>query len=120
MKWKQVRQEPAPGWGLEPYKVPLILAVMALAAGALVLGALAGVRPAAAQSDGPYDLSWNTLNAGATFSSGGPYVLGGTLGQADAGVMAGGSYTLRGGFWKGGAQRGAFGVYLPLVVRAYP
>ena len=113
-------QNPAPRRGREPYKGLLILAVVALTAGALLLGALAGVRPAAAQSGGPYDLSWNTLNAGATFSSGGPYVLGGTMGQADAGVLAGGRFTLRGGFWKGGAQHAAFRVYLPLVVRAYP
>ena len=98
----------------------VLLGLLALVIVVLVIGVLAGARPTAAQSGGPYDLSWNTLNAGPTFSSGGPYVLGGTMGQADAGVLAAGRFTLRGGFWKGGAQRAAFRVYLPLVVRAYP
>lgn len=92
---------------------------LALAIVVLVMIALPLAGSTAAQSGGTYDLSWNTLNSGKTFSSGRPYMLGGTVGQADAGVLTGGSYTLRGGFWMGGAQRGAFRIYLPLVVRAY-
>jgi hypothetical protein len=98
----------------------VLLGLLTLAAVVLMVGTLTWARPTVAQSGGPYDLSWNTLNSGWTFSSGGLYVLGGTMGQADAGVLTGGSYTLRGGFWMGGAQRGAFKIYLPLVVRAYP
>jgi hypothetical protein len=110
-------QKPAPGRGLERRRY-VVTGLLILAVVALATGMLAGQRPAVARSGGPYDLGWNTLDSGGTFSSGGPYVLGGTMGQADAGVLTGGSYTLRGGFWKGGAQRGTFRVYLPLVVRA--
>lgn len=73
-----------------------------------------------AQSGGPYDLSWNTIDGGGmTFSSGGPYTLGGTIGQADAGILTGGSYVLQGGFWVGGGIV-RFRVYLPLVLRNSP
>jgi hypothetical protein len=89
----------------------VVTILLILAVAALEVGTVAG------QSGGSYDLSWNTLDSGGTFSNGGPYVLGGTMGQVDAGVLAGGSFTLRGGFWKGGAQHGAFRVYLPLVMR---
>jgi hypothetical protein len=59
-----------------------------------------GALPAFAQTGGPYDLSWNTIDGGgATFSTGGTYSLGGTIGQPDAGAMLGGSFTLAGGFW---------------------
>ncbi|MCL6510650.1 MAG: hypothetical protein K6U78_08175 [Anaerolineae bacterium] len=60
-----------------------------------VLGATA-----LAQTDGLYNLTWNTFDGGgATFSTGGSYTLGGTAGQADAGAMTGGAYALQGGFW---------------------
>jgi hypothetical protein len=53
-----------------------------------------------AQTGGPYDLSWNTVDGGGgTFSTGGTFSVGGTIGQPDAGVMSGGSFTLTGGFW---------------------
>jgi hypothetical protein len=69
-----------------------------------------------AQSDGPYDLSWNTIDGGGhTFSGGGPYKLGGTIGQADTRLMFGGGYSLAGGFWSRG--RVPLEIYLPLVVR---
>ncbi len=81
-----------------------------------VVVALRNVTPAAAQSGGPYDLTWNTVDGGGeTFSSGGDYILGGTIGQPDAGVMLGDSYILQGGFWPGGAPW--HNVYLPLVLR---
>jgi hypothetical protein len=55
---------------------------------------------ARAQSGGPYNLSWSTVDGGGkTFASGGPYTLGSTAGQPDAGVLSGGSYQVAGGFW---------------------
>ena len=95
----------------------ILLGLLALGAMVLVIGTQAWARTTVAQSGGPYDLSWNTLNTGVTFSSGGPYVLGGTGGQADAGLLTGGDYTLDGGFWSGGALAGNYRVYLPLVLR---
>ena len=80
----------------------------------LALLLLSGV--ALAQSGGGYDLSWNTIDGGGTFSAGGGYSLGGTIGQADAGTLSGAGYTLSGGFWGGGVAAG-YRVYLPLVLR---
>ncbi len=56
---------------------------------------------ASAQSGGPYDLSWWTIDGGGvTFATGGVYNLGGTIGQPDASnALAGGPYSLTGGFW---------------------
>ena len=52
-----------------------------------------------AQSGGPFDLDWNTIDTGSvTSASGGPFMLGGTVGQPDAGTAAGGPFTLDGGF----------------------
>jgi len=84
----------------------------------VVLALLALVLPVLAQSGGPYDLSWNTVDGGGyTFSTGQAYTLGGTAGQADAGLLAGGSYALGGGFWRGGVLApGRHRVYLPLVM----
>ena len=82
---------------------------------ALTLGlclALAA-NPASAQTGGGYDLSWNSLDAGASSSSGGGYELGATIGQADAGTMSGGAYTLRGGFW----VPPVYAAYVPIVKR---
>jgi hypothetical protein len=74
---------------------------------------------ALAQSGGPYDLSWNTVDGGGyTFSVGGPYTLGGTIGQADTRLMLGGGYSLAGGFWGRGLVPLQF--YLPLVLRDGP
>jgi hypothetical protein len=75
-----------------------------LSTAGLVVGlALACPLIAQAQSGGPYDLSWSTVDCGgATPSTGGSYSLGGTAGQSDAGLLSGGDYTLRGGFWSGG------------------
>ena len=86
----------------------------------LAVGVFLLLTPVAlAQSGGPYDLSWSTIDGGgATFSSGGDYTLGGTIGQPDAGLLTGGDYTLGGGFWGGGAMTGGeYDVYLPLVLR---
>lgn len=74
---------------------------------------------ALAQSGGPYDLSWNTVDGGGyTFSIGGPYTLGGTIGQADTRLMIGGGYSLAGGFWSRGLV--PFQFYLPIVLRDGP
>jgi hypothetical protein len=79
-----------------------------------------GIRYALAQTGGPYDLSWSTIDGGGhTFSTGGDYSLGGTIGQPDPGLLAGGDYTLGGGFWGGGAQRVSQSIYLPVVLRSY-
>lgn len=58
--------------------------------------------PALAQSGGPYELSWSTIDGGGGQSSGGQYVLTGTIGQPDADWSSGGDYELLGGFWPGG------------------
>ena len=58
---------------------------------------------ALAQTGGPYDLTWSTIDGGgAMFSTSGCYSVGGTIGQPDPGQLSGGSYTLAGGFWPGG------------------
>jgi hypothetical protein len=58
--------------------------------------------PMFAQSGGPYELSWSTIDGGGGKSSGGPYTLTGTIGQPDAAYSASGDYELLGGFWPGG------------------
>lgn len=76
------------------------------------------VAPVLAQSGGPYDLTWSTIDGGgAMFSTGGDYALSGTAGQPDAGVLTGGGYTLAGGFWGGGAVAVEYDIYLPVVLR---
>lgn len=83
----------------------------------LVVGLLWMAGSVLAQSGGPYDLSWNTVDGGGhTFSAGGPYTLGGTIGQAETRLMLGGGYGLAGGFW--GRGLAPFRIYLPLIVRA--
>ncbi len=66
-----------------------------------VLFAAFGLSSAAfAQSGGPYDLSWSTIDSGGGTSTGGVYSVSGTIGQHDAGgPMTGGNYSLTGGFW---------------------
>jgi hypothetical protein len=95
---------------------------VSLAFGSLLFLAVVGVRYtiALAQTGGPYDLSWSTIDGGGhAFSTGGDYSLGGTIGQPDAGLLTGGDYTLGGGFWGGGAQRVGQSIYLPVVLRSY-
>ena len=89
--------------------------------GLLVVGALTAVMAgsALAQSGGPYDLDWNTVDGGGyTFSVGGSYTLGGTIGQADTRLMFGGGYSLAGGFWGRGLV--PFHFYLPIVLKDGP
>ena len=76
------------------------------------LAVLSRPPAALAQSGGPYELSWSTLDGGgSTSTSGGRYELAGTIGQSDAGKLRGGGYSLEGGFWSGGAA-----VKVPLPV----
>jgi hypothetical protein len=95
---------------------------MSLKAGVLLaLAALLLLASVAlAQTGGPYDLTWSTVDGGGyTFSSGDGYTLGGTVGQPDAGVLSGGDYTLAGGFWGGGELAVEYDIYLPLVLRGF-
>lgn len=54
-----------------------------------------------AQSGGPFDLSWSTIDNGGGTSKGGQFSLSGTIGQPDAGVLTSGNFKLEGGFWSG-------------------
>src|SRR5262245_10521483 len=66
--------------------------------GALILAGF--VTPARAQSAGPFDLSWSTVDSGGGTSAGGQFSLTGTIGQPDAAVtLTGGQFSLTGGFW---------------------
>ena len=68
----------------------------------ILLSAVFLISSAPAQTGGPYQLTWSTIDGGGGRSSGGPYVLTGTIGQPDAAYSAGGQYELLGGFWPGG------------------
>lgn len=69
----------------------------------LCIGALIAVTlpaTAHAQSGGPYDLSWSTIDAGGAMEmSGGSFTLSGSIGQFDAGAGASGAFLLDAGFW---------------------
>ncbi len=54
-----------------------------------------------AQSGGPYDLSWWTIDGGGvTFATGGTFNPGGAVGQPDASnALMRGVFSLTGGFW---------------------
>ncbi len=75
---------------------------------------------AAAQTGGPFDLTWNTIDGGGGLLAGGLYTLTGTVGQHDAGTMIGGAYTLAGGFWKGGAPLGTTAIGDDIAANALP
>jgi hypothetical protein len=60
----------------------------------------AGTMDVLAQTGGPYDLSWSSIDGGGQASAGGSYWVGGTTGQPDAGaVLTGEAFELTGGFW---------------------
>lgn len=71
----------------------------------LALGLLMGLlyTGASAQSGGPFNLDWSTIDGGGnTFSTGGTFKVGGTVGQPDAAgmpLLSGGSFSMSGGFW---------------------
>ena len=68
----------------------------------------------AAQTGGPYDLSWSRIaGGGVTFESGATFSLGATSGQQEAGTISGGVFNLNGGFW-GGAGVGC-GAPTPVI-----
>ena len=70
--------------------------------GRLLLLGLMLTMPALVQADGPYEISWYTIDGGAGTSTGGQYTLTGTIGQPDTGWSSGGRYELFGGFLAGG------------------
>lgn len=80
---------------------------------------LLATLPVIAQSGGPYNLEWNTIDGGGgSLSTGGTYSVSGTAGQPDAGVMSSGEFTLAGGFWGGGVVTiTQLHLYLPLILR---
>lgn len=79
------------------------LALRHFALPVLACAALLAAAGARAQSGGPYDLSWSTIDGGgATALSGGDFTLGGTTGQPDAGAAHGGPWAVLGGFWEAG------------------
>lgn len=53
-----------------------------------------------AQTGGPYELTWSSVDAGGGISQGGDYKLAGVVGQPDASSQpaTGGVYALTGGF----------------------
>ena len=55
-----------------------------------------------ARANGPYEVTWYTIDGGGGTSSGGQYSVTGTIGQADAGYHDGDDMELLGGFWVGG------------------
>mgnify|MGYP003571152844 CR=1 FL=1 len=53
-----------------------------------------------AQSGGPFELEWNTIDAGgASAMTGGAFTLSGSIGQFDAGTSDAGGYAMNSGFW---------------------
>jgi hypothetical protein len=80
-----------------PTRVVVLILTLLFVMGAIL--ALGGGL--AAQSGGPYDLSWSVIGGGGgSFSSGGDYLMGGTVGQNGEGRQSGGIYQLEGGFWQ--------------------
>ena len=65
----------------------------------LALLCLASPWPAAAQSGGPFDLSWSAVGSGGT-GSGGTFTIGSLISTGNAGHSAGGTFQLDGG-WGG-------------------
>jgi hypothetical protein len=71
----------------------------------LLLAAASGaaLHAARGQSDGSFDLSWNTIDGGGGISSGssvfGAFAVVGTAGQPDAGIMNSDGFSINGGFW---------------------
>ncbi|MHC4692954.1 MAG: hypothetical protein ACYS67_09440 [Planctomycetota bacterium] len=51
---------------------------------AVVMWTTVTFAPFAKSNNGPYELSWYTIDGGGSRSSGGPYVLTGTIGQTEA------------------------------------
>lgn len=65
-------------------------------AGAL---SLALAAPSLAQTGGPWDLRWSTIDTGGNTANGGPWTLSASVAQHDAGVSDALPWTLAAGFW---------------------
>jgi hypothetical protein len=72
--------------------------------GVVLAGLLLMAGVAAAQSGGPYEMVFSTIDAGGGVSSGGPYVMMDTIGQPEPGSFSGGQYEFVGGFWSAEAS----------------
>jgi len=68
----------------------------------LTLCILAVLSSAPSRADGPYEITWYTIDGGGGTSTGGQYSLTGTIGQPDADWSRAGGYEVLGGFWPGG------------------
>ena len=89
---------------MKPNRI-LILALVA------VLAALIAPTPAAlAQSGGPYELTWTTIDAGGGTVTGGAYSLVSTIGKPEPGPAAGGAGAVT-------PPPGNRRVYLPVTLR---
>ncbi|MBU0490428.1 MAG: hypothetical protein KKB13_01135 [Chloroflexi bacterium] len=95
----------------------LMLPIAAMALLLVIGGAVVGPAAVRAQTGGPYNLTWWTVDGGGDRLTGGSYVLVGTAGQPDAAATSGGTYVLAGGFWPGGAAQ--YRLYLPLTLKSY-
>lgn len=75
-----------------------------------------------AQSGGPYELAWSSIDSGGGTMTAGAYGLTSAIGQPEPGAtQSGGSYSLNGGVVDAGsagqAAPGGQRVFLPLVLR---
>lgn len=94
--------------------------ILALVAALAVL--VSPTSAAFAQTGGPYELTWTTVDVGGGALTGGAYSLVSTIGQAEASPAAsGGAYSLVGGVWGGSGgvtpPAGVKRIYLPVVIR---
>ncbi len=81
---------------------------------ALIILLAARYSLVAAQTDGGFDLTWNTVDGGSGVSTGGVFEVSGTIGQAEAGTLNGGGFMLNGGFW---VSSTSYQLHLPLILR---
>lgn len=84
----------------------------------IFLGAILLTIPAHAQTGGPYELSWFTIDVGgATTGNGaasaGAYTVQNTTAQPEPAQANGGAYVLRGGFW----VKSKYSLYMLVLVR---
>jgi hypothetical protein len=83
-----------------------------------VFGMLFMIAPAGAQTGGPYELSWLTIDGGGASTgsgaaSGGAYSLRNSIGQPEPAKAAGGAYALQGGF----LVKSYYTLLLPVTMR---
>jgi len=75
---------------------------------------LAGLAVAATSS---HSIDWRVMAGGGGSGAAGTRSLDGTIGQALVGVGGSGDTALCAGFWCRWAERAAFRVYLPIILR---